>query len=393
MKKCIAFLLAVVLFFVTAFCYNGYLDYVLPLRKSNIRYSNATAKLQCIDSIAQTLDSHSLLVLGSSELNDSKEASYPGNLFDKGNSDFNLTFIGYGNYTSLIHSIYLGALSKSMANKKVVFIVSPQWFEKNYLISQAFSSRFTQRAFDEFIKNASITKDTKQKIIDRCIPLLEKDPSEQKNVKIYNSIYMQGSLNVIDRLYLTLDNLFQIVKTKRDVIRYIHKDSKPLKPQVKAESIDYDALMASEEQEGELNSTNNPFYIDDSYYNKTVVPQLAGSKNCESDHSFLDSTEYGDLQLFLDVCKETGIQPLLVSVPVNGYWYDYMGFSKSDRQQYYQNIRDIAAKNNVPLADFSSEEYTKYFFKDIWHIGWKGWTAVDKSIYEFYKESDASDTQ
>lgn len=393
MKKCIAFLLAVVLFIVTACCYNGYLDYELPLRKNNTRYSNATAKLQCIDSIAQTLDSHSLLVLGSSELNDSKEASYPGNLLQKGNSDFNMTFIGYGNYTSLIHTLYLGALSKSMVNKKVVFIISPQWFEKNYLISDSFSSRFTQRAFDGFIKNSTITKETKQKIIDRCIPLLSKDPGEQKVVQLYDSVYLKGSFNLLDRLYLTLDNLFDTVKTKRDVIRYIHKDSKSNKPEVKAEDINFDTLMASEEQEGEQCSTNNPFYIDDSYYNKSVVPSLDWEKNRESGHSFLDSTEYGDLQLFLDVCKETGIQPLLVSIPTNGYWYDYMGFSKSDRQQYYQNIRDIAAQNNVPLADFSSDEYTKYFFKDIWHIGWKGWTAVDKSIFNFYKEDSTSDTQ
>lgn len=393
MKKCIAFCLAVVLFIGTVLAYNGFLDNAIIKRKSNLRYSNTNAKLQCITALAKDLDPSTMLVLGSSELNPAKEASYPGNLLANGNSDFNMTFVGYGNYCSLQHSIYLGSLAKNIPNKKVVLILSPQWFETNYLSSDSFSARFTQRAFDEFMKNDEISKDTKQKIIRRCETLLAKDPTEQANVKLYDSVYLKGSPNLIDRLYLLVNNVFQEVKTKRDVIRYVQRDKPFVNPQVRAENIDFNQLMASEEQEGKANSTNNPLYIDDTYYNTQVVPMLASTKNSETGKTFCVSTEYDDLRLFLQVCKETGIQPLLVSVPVNGYWYDYMNFSKADRQQYYQNIRDIAAEYNVSLADFSSEEYTKYFFKDIWHIGWKGWTALDKRIYDFYKEDDTSYSQ
>ena len=49
--------------------------------------------------------------------------------------------------------------------------------------------------------------------------------------------------------------------------------------------------------------------------------------------------------------------------------------------------RAIAKEYNVELKDLSKDEYTKYFFEDNVHIGWKGWVKVNESIYEFKKEN------
>ena len=97
------------------------------------------------------------------------------------------------------------------------------------------------------------------------------------------------------------------------------------------------------------------------------------------------SPEYDDLRLFLQVAKELGIEIMLVSVPVNGYWYDYTGFPQEDRKQYYQNIRNIAEQNGVRLVDYSDREYEPYFLRDIMHLGWKGWAYLDEQIYQFYQ--------
>ena len=102
--------------------------------------------------------------------------------------------------------------------------------------------------------------------------------------------------------------------------------------------------------------------------------------------SYCDSQEYNDLKLFIKVCRETNIEPLIISVPVNGRWYDWTGFPKNDREQYYQNIRDICKENAVTLTDFSDREYEPYFLKDIMHMGWKGWVYLDDAIYQFYKK-------
>jgi D-alanine transfer protein len=90
--------------------------------------------------------------------------------------------------------------------------------------------------------------------------------------------------------------------------------------------------------------------------------------------------------MFLNVCKDLEIDVMLISIPVNGMWYDYTGFSKEDREGYYEKIRVISKDYNVRLADFSDKEYEKYFLRDIMHIGWKGWVYVDEAIYNFYQE-------
>lgn len=102
--------------------------------------------------------------------------------------------------------------------------------------------------------------------------------------------------------------------------------------------------------------------------------------------SYSDSKEYEDLELLLDLCRELDIEILLISMPVNGRWYDYTGFSKEKREDYYNKIREISKKYKVSLADFSDKEYELYFLKDIMHCGWKGWTYIDEEVYKFYKK-------
>ena len=87
--------------------------------------------------------------------------------------------------------------------------------------------------------------------------------------------------------------------------------------------------------------------------------------------------------MVLDVLKEAKAKPLFVSVPVNGYWYDYMELSKKDREGYYKKIKHQIEKEGFPVLDLSNHEYDKYFLKDTIHLGYKGWLPIDKAIIEF----------
>lgn len=144
--------------------------------------------------------------------------------------------------------------------------------------------------------------------------------------------------------------------------------------------------MKEAEAQGKAECTNNDFYIYDSYFDTYIKPTFAELKNSYSDLSYSVSKEYDDLRLFLEVCNELNLEVMLINVPVNGFWYDYAGFPKERRAEYYQNIRDIADEYNVSLLDLSEHEYTPYFLKDIMHMGWKGWAYIDEGIYEFYKK-------
>ena len=155
---------------------------------------------------------------------------------------------------------------------------------------------------------------------------------------------------------------------------------------VKAEEIDFKRLMERAAEAGAEACANNGFYIRDDYYDTYVRDVEDERKGSESESSYLESPEYGDLGIFLEVCRETGIEPLIVSIPVNGRWYDWTGFPKKDRQGYYEKVRRICREYGAELADFSDKEYEEYFLKDVMHLGWKGWVYVDEAVYEFWKE-------
>ena len=140
-----------------------------------------------------------------------------------------------------------------------------------------------------------------------------------------------------------------------------------------------------------MNNTND-FYIKDEAY-KRLKPYLPLKKdmNADAEKGYQTGPEFDDLECFLKVCSQTGITPMLVLLPVNGYYYDFTAFPQSARQAYYKKIRGIASEYGAILADYSGEEYTRYFFEDRVHLGQKGWVMVSEKIYQFYKGETSAD--
>lgn len=103
--------------------------------------------------------------------------------------------------------------------------------------------------------------------------------------------------------------------------------------------------------------------------------------------SYLKSPEYDDLHFLLETAKKLNMKIQFISIPVNGFWYDYTGFSKLDREKYYKKVKDIITSYGFPVEDYSKNEYEKYFFCDTIHIGWKGWARINKVIYNFYYQN------
>ena len=133
-----------------------------------------------------------------------------------------------------------------------------------------------------------------------------------------------------------------------------------------------------------MTENDNEFYIDNRSY-KRLLPYLDIKKgmNADADRGYQTGPEFQDLACFLEVCRETGIKPLLIMVPVNGYYYDYTEFPRKARDAYYGKIREIAQEYGALLADLSGEEYTRYFFEDRVHLGKKGWLKAGKAIWEY----------
>lgn len=387
MKKVVPFILASVLFLMTCVGVGQYNVKCIYEKRKELTYYNVDLRNSCKKALGWLLEENSIPVFGSSELSASDDVAYPTSLFCHGNSDFNMVLMGRGYMQSLHHAVVLGGISDKIPNKRAVLILSPQWFSASHLSSEVYASRFSERMYSQFLKNPDISYDTKEKVTERLKILLAADPGQLARLETYEKVYLKHSLNLVSQLELRVYDSFMDYRQ----IYLLGRETKNLKSTkeksfVAADQLDFKVLMEEAKAAGEKACTNNKLYIYNEYYDTYIREGEENSKGSMADNSFLSSPEYGDLRIFLDVCKETGITPLIVSIPVNGRWYDWTGFPKEDREGYYENIRTICQEYEVELADFSDKEYEEYFLRDIMHLGWKGWVYLDEAVYKFYKQ-------
>ena len=85
------------------------------------------------------------------------------------------------------------------------------------------------------------------------------------------------------------------------------------------------------------------------------------------------------------MCKEQNIEVLVVMLPCNGLWYDYVNIQKDFRQSFYSKVKSIAEEYDAQYADMSGYEYKKYMFEDDSHLTLKGLVLFNEQIYKFYK--------
>ena len=151
------------------------------------------------------------------------------------------------------------------------------------------------------------------------------------------------------------------------------------------DSGEYDRLYEAALADAQAACTTNDWGMDDAFYQGSIEGKLDRLKGTQTDESFQNQTEYQDFSFFLKVCKEAGLEPLVIISPVHGEFYDWVGTSQTDRQRCYDRIKEICAAHNVACEDYSDKEYETYFLHDIVHFGWTGWVAVEEAIYNYAK--------
>lgn len=388
MERIKAFLVALLLFGLTAA--GCHLYSAKQVEVDNPEYSvwPSEEKSKSLAGLGANINEDCIPVFGSSEFQHGTDTAYhPAQVFQ--NTRFNPMLIGAGYYQSLSHSVTLAAIEGSMEQRKAVLILSPQWFRKTGVVDQAYASRFSEELYAAMLQNEKLSDETKEYISGRTHKLLrEVDEKTLEHVKLHETVLWKQEGNPVKKMQESLWNgflrekdLFTMATSKHKIRRSVSGST-----QDQDQEPDWAALLEQAEADGEKENQNE-FFIDDGSYKK-LAPQLSAKKGKDSDavNGYQNSPEYDDLRCFLQVCTELDITPMLVILPVNGFYYDFTGFPQEARRNYYQNIRDVAAEYGAEVADFGGEEHTKYFFEDRVHIGKKGWVMVNESIYRFYQE-------
>jgi poly-D-alanine transfer protein DltD len=95
--------------------------------------------------------------------------------------------------------------------------------------------------------------------------------------------------------------------------------------------------------------------------------------------------EWQDLALLLDIVQALGGQPVVVTSPLPGAFFDYWGVTPDQRMQYYNGLRAITTQRGVPLVAFAEHDGDRDFDQDPeGHLTDKGWVQFDEVFDTWY---------
>lgn len=326
-------------------------------------------------------------IYGSSELS-SMSQFHPTNHFIVNEKNFAPFIYGKGGVQSLVHFLNLSSLDEQLENKKIVFILSPQWFVPGGIDQDSFASNYSPLHAYKLAFNFKMDKNIKKEAMKRLLEFNE----IRKDRKLRYLYEAQTNSDLFSKIkgaaMLPAAFIYKNILEKKDFYQTIISKSKEFsvidEKNIKDKS--YKELLNYAEQIGETQVTNNSYSLQDDYYNKYINEKHDELKNYLAEVSYSASVEYEDLQLVLDLLKEKRVDAIFVSVPMNGSWYDYGGYSKEHRAEYYSKVKKQVESSGFPVLDLTEKEYENYLLKDVMHLGWKGWVYINESMEQHWNK-------
>ena len=203
--------------------------------------------------------------------------------------------------------------------------------------------------------------------------------------KLYSgdSALSKAALAVLQPYYFVKEK-FLTLKDKHQAYRAMLRHKSEFSSEVK--EIDWEQELRLAEEMGK-EACSNDFYIRDDYYTRYVENQLDYLKNLYSNVELLQSNEMKDYEMLMRLCHETGIDPYIIFIPTNGYFYDYTGLTADKRYALYDRLVEIADNYGFSYFDMRNREYEPYILFDWIHLGWKGWVYVCEQISYYFGQN------
>lgn len=368
----------------------------MPDYKDRVGDDNYTEKITGLYLVEQSAaQGDNLIIYGSSELRTKEVSTHPANFFADKRCGFQVNLVGRGSCQSLIHAISIAATGDALSGQKVVLITSPQSYVPQGIAPDLFMANFSEQQYLMLLGDPDLSPALKQAISARVQTLLRRYEALPDSVPVDSATRWLAGHGAAPT---AMTALRQAVLTPYYALRGYLLDSKDLvksaallrtvgEPSPAAagpSAIDWAAEERAALMQAEAMTGNNTYGMLDDYYTTHIGSRLSRQRDKERDLSYSVSEEYGDLRILFEVCRQKGMDPLFVHVPLHGPWSDYTGFDAGRRQQYYDNVREITEEYGVEMLDLTANEYDEYFLCDVMHLGWKGWLAVDRALIDYY---------
>jgi D-alanine transfer protein len=325
-----------------------------------------------------------LPIYGSSELvrpSDNKAAD----LFRSYPTGFSVFAVGKAGAASLITLQKLAAVGSDLHGKKLAISLSPSWFFRENVPIPYYNGNFSLLQAGELIYSGQLSFNLKSEVARR---MLQYPDALKKSVLLAFALRQIAANSPISRTlyYLTvplgiMENGILRVQDYFETLFFVVKEWRALQVGARRSSsaVDWDNLIAraSSPTRGHHDTDPEPIGAE---MGSTAFVAGVGSAH-----------EWTDLELLLRELNELGARPLLLSMPINGRYFDRFGVGRETRDLYYTRIRALAQEYHMPLIDFEEHDEDEDFLAGHHdHLSDKGWLYFDKALDEFFHDRLAS---
>jgi D-alanine transfer protein len=336
-----------------------------------------------------------LVVYGSSEL-EGADPYHASTVFQNYPTGFTIFPVGRGETTSLIMLQDLAAIGSDLHGKKVAISVSPPWFFLHDRTPDFYAPNASPLHLSALVFSTDLSYQTKLLGVRQLMQspdifasdpivefaaqrLMDDSPLSQAE---YLAVLPLGKVHTA---WLSLQDEWATVSYLRG---QPVQSAGPHSPS----TIDWEALTHDATLEARANASNNDLGFDNTIWTTKYARLVDQRIGQHSDAWFIDNlqqnAEYTDLDILLRGLNDLGMQPLLLSQPIPGKYYDTIGISAAARAEYYTRLRQVASANNVPIVDFEDHDNDIYFVTDPnSHLSSEGWAYYDRALQAFYDGS------
>ena len=316
------------------------------------------------------------LVFGSSELSPRHGgAMNPSKLLLNGEYGISTLTVGRATCESLWQAVEMGALGGTTGQDRCVLFASMQWFMCYRAPQDHLPAMFSRDAYDAFMANDRISADLKERVTAR-LGAYGVDVSK-------DATPLSSFSNVLDR---TMTSAVDDARLRLAGSRATAPS--PHAPGTASSTPNWTELETSATHDLAGTSRNKTFAVGENWYQKHGEAWLKGAKATWKVRGgeYFSQQAYEDFKMALAAGVESGMVPLVVIQPVNGFMYDQTAYTASVRQEYYAMIRQACEEAGVPYVDFSSHEYDKSFFQDYSHPSEYGALLYSQAVYNYLKD-------